>query len=569
METAPALANFRKSFPIDFSLLDQHDQAVIYISEDTEDWELHLTITNTSSQSITMIDGSGATSGTNHHFALRFHPGTLAKRAIDLLSGDKVKEVLKTTDWELAKLSSPAPNAKVTLYLRYTGKDKTLKHNESRSIMLSGISAAPGSGSRGTQVEMIPHQLKFDGEAGAAITNSRTQYLHVTNHAGRKHIPLHVGFAGGNRVLTEAVDAHLKLRVTNVFKAKDVRQSTITFRGGETQLTLSYDKGNEEWELGTAIGAVKVVNKAKTLNLIGKPDKEESRPGWVIAFNQDFHLNYGESFDIEISGIAVASKGGHANLYLHYQNIPGYWEGQFVCAVQKGPVMFKHHNVGIGLIPDEKSKLQIAGGTRTTSLTLTGGPSSPGQPSGAGTIRLGNGSLELGWSADQARPANASKGWIQTYDAPLAINPLGNNIVLGNPAMPATVEVNGDLKVKGRITAEQGVWKDVECSGFWRAFTSVASMKDENGVVHLRGLLFVPSDAKTGDFICRLDSAHRPTDSDRYLRIVGLNSRLEYEWHGVQVCGTNKDMAGWIRVESFRLETPKLISLDFVKIVPK
>ncbi len=226
MATEAALVNFRKSYPIDFSLLDQDKQAVIYISEDKDDWELYLTIANTSSQPITMVDGPGETSSTNHHFALRFRAGTLAKRAIDLLTSDQSKNVMKTTDWQLARLSQPPPNAPVTLYLRYTGANKVLKQNESHSIKLSGISAAPGTGSRGTQVELIPHQMKFDGEAGTSITNSRTQYLHVTNHSGRKNIPLHVGFAGGNHLLNGATDGRLKLRITNVFKSKDARQSS-------------------------------------------------------------------------------------------------------------------------------------------------------------------------------------------------------------------------------------------------------------------------------------------------------------------------------------------------------
>ena len=126
------LAEFRKSHPIDFSLLDRDDQAVMYISEDKGDWALHLTIANTSSQPITLANGQGAASGTNHHFALRFRPGTLSKRTVGLLTGQEFKNIVKTP-WALAKLEQPAPDAKVTLYLLCTGK-KTLAPNEKFSF---------------------------------------------------------------------------------------------------------------------------------------------------------------------------------------------------------------------------------------------------------------------------------------------------------------------------------------------------------------------------------------------------------------------------------------------------
>jgi hypothetical protein len=641
MATEKALVDFRKSYPIDFSLLDQDNQAVMYISEEKDDWDLYLTIANTSSQPITMIDKSGETSESNHHFALRFRAGTLAKRAIALLTTDESKNVSKTADWDLAKLSQPAPNTPVTLYLRYKGTPKVLK-DQPVSIKLSGISAAPGVGSRGTQVELIPNQLQFDGEAGAAITNSRIQYLHVTNHSGRKNIPLHVGFVGGNRVLNGAVDRSLKLRITNVFKSKDVRQSTIKFRGPnpnpnepQTQLVLSYDKGNDEWELGSLSpgkpqkegdapqAAVIAVNKDKSLNLVGQSISEGDRPEWLLAFNKDFELEYGKSFDIDISGIVVSTKAGQANLYLHYNNIPRYWDGQFVCAVEKGPIVVRGQDVGIGTthpigrlnilgsdrgrgiqidngeikfrddlkshfsiingrlanyltidnsssdermnsgfgpaggpirkallsisndgrvgvgVDEATSKLDVAGETKTTTLKvnegatlhtlnvedvsslhtlkLTANASAPMKSSGGGSVQIGNGSFELGWTADKADPATAKPtgAWIQTQGVPLAINPLGNKVVIGTAAMPTTVEVHGNITVAGQVKAEIGVWKEVIAYGNrtgaeFLPYTNVESMKDEKGVVHLRGVLFVKSGVKKDDYVCRLDPAHHP-----------------------------------------------------------
>lgn len=353
------LVEFRKSHPIDFSLLDHDDQAVMYISEDKEDWALHLTIANTSSQPITLADGQGAASSTNHHFALRFRPGTLSKRTLGLLTTEEFKNVV-ATPWALAKLEPPAPDAVVTLYLLCTGRN-TLAPNEKLSVELSGISAAPGSGSRGTQVELIPNhkQVKFADQT--EVTGSRTQYLHVTNHSGRKNIPLHVGFVGGNRVLNSATDGKLTLRITNVFQSKDQsKPSTILLRGSgdsQTKLVLSYDAGEDDWALAKKSGAV----VTPPANATVKPFTQSEPPEWEITFNQDFQLESRKHLDITIEKLAVSPTQGNANLYLRYENIPGYWDGQFVCTVEKGPIFIKDGNVGIGT-PEPKNALDIKGG---------------------------------------------------------------------------------------------------------------------------------------------------------------------------------------------------------------
>ncbi|MFZ6743352.1 hypothetical protein ACO0LC_09015 [Undibacterium sp. JH2W] len=351
MATENKLAQFRKSYPIDFTLFDDDDQAVMVISEDTDDWGLHLTITNTSSQDINMIAGSGEVSASNYHFALQFRPGTLSRRTLELLSSAAVSKVVSTADWKLAQLANQTgTNAPVKLYFLYTGSKNTLSVGETRSIKLAGLSAAPGSGARGTQVELIPHQLQSPDST--AITGSRTQYMHVTNHSGRKNIPLHMSIIEGNRVQNGVESATITLRLTNIYKAKDVSTSTIVFRKGDdnypaTKLVLSCDTGVDAWDLGAIMG-------------VGVPDGVERVPppktgetaSWEFKFTKDYALEYKKSIDLMIT-INVSAEPGNANLYLHYDNIPGYWDGQFVCNIEKGPLLIKDGNVGIGGPPLE------------------------------------------------------------------------------------------------------------------------------------------------------------------------------------------------------------------------
>ena len=354
--TGTKLVEFRKSHPVDFSLLDKDDQAVIYISEDPGDWELHLTIGNTSSQAITLKDTPvQASTLPNHHFALRFRAGTLSQQTITLLTTNFAK-LVQPKDWQIAQLpKKPENNTPVTLYLRYTGATKDLVQGTPYSLKLTGFTAAPGSGSRGTQVELIPNptQVVFKSD-NAGITGSRTQYLHVTNHSGRKNIPFHVSLLN-DQVLNNSTVPMLILRLTNVLRVKEEVRGTdsgkITFNGTAahgpiSRLVLSYDRGDTGWALGKSIKSVTAVNEQKALTIDGVQDK--SKPEWVMTFTKDVSLEFGESIDTQISDIVLSSNPGHANLRLHYDNIPGYWDGQFACSVKKGAIVEDGYMVNMG-----------------------------------------------------------------------------------------------------------------------------------------------------------------------------------------------------------------------------
>ncbi len=114
---------------------------------------------------------------------------------------------------------------------------------------------------------------------------------------------------------------------------------------------------------------MKATSQKNSLNVHVQEISQGDRPEWLLAFEKDFQLNYGESFEIEITEITVSSKAGQANLYLHYNNIPGYWDGQFVCAVEKAPIVIQGDTVGIGT-PVRKAKLEVAGEIKTTTLKV-------------------------------------------------------------------------------------------------------------------------------------------------------------------------------------------------------
>jgi hypothetical protein len=428
-----SLVAFRKSHPIDFSLYDDDEQAVLYISDDSDGRNLNLELRNTSTQAIQLSNGQNArASEANHHFALRFRPGTLSDSSLKLLINSQERaKILKQTDaqWDLYfPPTLPAANEASTLYLFYKGSSKSFQPDEIRRLTLQRMSAAPGSGARGTQVELIPRQLTAAGGDATPITGSRAQYVHITNHQGKKNVPLHVGFVGGNSVLNDGETQNkLTLRVSNVSKKGELALTSMSDRK-PSKFIVSFDvelQGQDkEWALVKSAAAqnVKVrvdknVRGGKNEIKPGSPgptspaasfvaslpvnplysgadaDAQEVKvsgdvreieaegingetPEWPITFDKAVRLDAGEHIQIEITGIVSSLPSGHANLYLRYENIPGYWDGQFVCAVEKGPVVYKEKEgergkgrVGIGTA-EPIEKLEVAGSIVADSLTV-------------------------------------------------------------------------------------------------------------------------------------------------------------------------------------------------------
>jgi hypothetical protein len=354
------LVAFRKSHPIDFRLYDDDEQAVLYISEDAFGHNLRLELRNTSAQIIQMNDGPGAdASVTNHHFALRFRPGTLSenmlKRLVNSVERTKILAPVNAGEWDLYfPAKPPAANEAAVLYLRYKGAKKSFGPNESRILTFQQVSAAPGSGARGAQVELAPRQLSVAGEDSTPITGSRTQYVHIANQRGRKNIPLHVGFVDGNTVLNNGDEnPPLRLRITNVLREGDIVFKPKT--GDQpTKLVISLDAQKVEEKDGkiTPVGPLKdwalvtteVANHRVGVKIDGINSHQETQgetPEWVATFEAERRLVPGAHLEIEISGIVTSLPTGHANLYVRHENIPGYWDGQFVCAVEKSPIVFR------------------------------------------------------------------------------------------------------------------------------------------------------------------------------------------------------------------------------------
>jgi len=475
---------FRKSHPIDFNLYDDHNQFVLYIDDEPAGHRLHLELHNTSAKDLQLTKTSDTASATNHHFELRFRPGTLSNKTLETLKdvANKTRVLGATTDWDFFMPNTDSGEP-VSLYLLYKGSDTLFKSNEKRRVTFAHISASATGGSRGTQVEMRPHQITFVN-ATTPITGSRVQTLHITNQRGLKNLPLHVAFIGSNRILNDAgvSTSELKLQLMNVMRehAEHINNPKISLRVADqsknisaSQLIVTFDVEdtlNRPWALCRAtelndfkisVELVKQVKEKRGQQEVWSEQREgnvftsepsagalgESRQ-WTLTPKKSIDLNPGDYLLLTLAGLKSSLPSGMANLYIHYENIPGYWEGQFTCQVEKAPLLFQQvagigTSVGIGASAPQ-AKLHVINQNQEANHgnTLILGPTTQSN-------------LRLGYHQDYS--------WIQSHGSkPLALNPVGNEVGIGIEKPKATLHVDGDYYGRGHVWfhAYEGDGKD-------------------------------------------------------------------------------------------------------------
>ncbi len=397
--TSPAVVPFNESYPIDFSLRNSDEQAVLYI-DDVGD-TLRLEITNSSKTSFKFGSVSGQpVSFVSHHFELRFRPGTVAENTAVTVAAESAGL------WKISQLKHE--NGDFSLYLLNVGS-KTFEPGQVFSVALENMKASASGGSRGTRVELYYRNL-LGQDSKKYPEGFRVQHMAILNRQGRKQIPLHVGFADSNKILNDGRSANsLILRITNTMKFNPAYpdRSAITLRAGgdaPTRLIFSFVAGETDmdWALGDddQIKAILVNDFDSVDKILQSSQAAENQPGtgtdgapemgstfapqavsfgilrelkWNIRAEQlgeTFELILtpyepatllaGEYVQFTFSNIVTAHPSGYTNLYVHYENIPGYWDGEFTCPIEKAPLIFADGNVGIGTSKPEAA-LDVSG----------------------------------------------------------------------------------------------------------------------------------------------------------------------------------------------------------------
>lgn len=348
---------FRDSYPLGFDLHDEEDQNVLYIDSDPEGRDLHFSVLNTSRETVAFSALTGEASKENNHLQLKFRPGTLANWEQIALAENgnwnfKVEENLDKT---------------ISLYFLSTATPEIAPSGQ-LNLTLQKVSADGSGGARGTRVEFKYRNLKHKNAAdGENLEGTRVEHLSIVNQRGKQNIPLYVSFVSSNNVLNDGASQNqLDLRITSSYPV------SLAPPGGATpKFILFFDSGDAEskpWALGTD-SQVEGINVKVKFPGGDWQDVPKSGQGssvqWEIEITEPLELDEQNFLQLQLSSIITGHPSGHANLYVRYENIPGYWDSQFVSAIEKAPLLYKdfansQKNVGIGTTNLDGSKLKIA-----------------------------------------------------------------------------------------------------------------------------------------------------------------------------------------------------------------
>lgn len=424
-----ARAAFRASHPIEFSLHDDDAQPVLAIFDTPDGHSAQLEIANRSGQPLLLDTLTGDASKSNHHFELRFRPGVLASGGAAI--------AVDEDGWKVGRLQQADGSS--SLYLLAT-QAVTLDPGGALRLTLQNIAADGRRGARGSRVELHYGRLTYGGTA-LKVSGYRTQHINIINQRGLQYIPLHVGFVGTSTVVNNGQDQTLRLRIVNAAPQPIQLVPGSADPQAYSRFILSFDAPDDadpqgDWALATASQLRRIKPAASGWSVI-EPTASAKSLEWEIRPPTQTALAAGQEVVVSLGPIATTLAAGHTNLYLRYQNIPGYWDGQFACVIEKSPLFYdKQNNVGVGTSTPQ-AKLQVINTNQDPNgNTLILGPTN------ATNLRMGY---------DQ------NYSWIQSHGSkPLAINAIGNNVGIGINIPDAKLHVaggpalfSGGLKVAG------------------------------------------------------------------------------------------------------------------------
>jgi hypothetical protein len=366
---------------------DQSPPNSLEIGEPSEVSPLDITIKNIlTGKEITIdpIDGATEASTTHYHFKLAFNVGIL---------NDPEQIEIETANWSIHCDSNGNTD---TLYLLWKGSEITLLPTQSTEVTLTGVAANSGvhddsqeqasfianfaatttNLTIGWQFKQVMHIISvgtpqfFPGQHNPYATTT-TLVLNMVKTTGKSNIPLFVGFVGSNKVLNvNDGTSSLKLRITNT-NLVDGNTSNITFHYDSdpakcSQLVLMLEAGDDNWALGTA-DQVNDINISIEGNQWSRKSKEQVKVKnkvkgykWIFEpHGSDVVLEPQDTMLIDLSNIVTSKPTGESNLYLSYNYVPGYRDGQFICAIEKSPLVYKDKKVGIGTNPSDSVDLAI------------------------------------------------------------------------------------------------------------------------------------------------------------------------------------------------------------------
>lgn len=366
---------FKYTHPIDFEIEDQEGNFQLAISDDTETRQTCLlTIRNTTSAQIQFQDP-----GDDPYFTLSFRPNTFSNFKADLVSGDLRIVGDDQAFWSIQ--SEIGMDDEQMLHFFRTDAAKVLRPDGELQFLWTYQSADALLGARNTTTMLSYGHLSFADDTGE-LHGQRLKHLNIVNKTGVPQIPLYAGVIGNNKVLNYAnEDSAPKTSATSiVIRLKNIssprKNKRIAFKedtlskSQSSKILVSFEPETEDSGLTSKSFLSKIKASVSTSSgqtglLKVARDDQGTQTVFMVETVSTFELGPREYLDIRLENIISVKPSGLTRIYLDYENIPGYWDGQFTVEVEKTPITTdENSHVGIGVAPDPENRLFVGGSTK-------------------------------------------------------------------------------------------------------------------------------------------------------------------------------------------------------------
>ena len=458
---------------------DEDEQCLVLIIGDPEEVPpLDIDISNILSDkaiAIRPIDGVTQPDADHYHFKLAFLPGMLAVPS---------EIAVESADWLVSSVSNQNEDS---IYLLWTGAETSLAPQSEMKVILTGVAAQSVEiSTTSTEVRTTTTDVTISWEFaqggiqvvddekipdGGDYDENTTLTLTMVQSTGKSNIPLYVGFVNCNKVLNtydEASSLQLRLTNTNLPSAAD---PDITFHYDAdinlcSQLVITLDVGtvaDVPWALGTQDQVNNITisiagdewQQNGSIEIIEVDGVVQGLQWTFIPQGADVVLAARKTMLINLENIITSHPTGEANLYLNYQYVPGYKDGQFVCQIEKAPLTFDNKvrvgmrenlsgllNVKDGISIHEDGKLRFDTGTYSQMIDLYSENNGIGIQSNTVYFRSGT---NFAWY----QGGSPTGGEIDPGDGGTVFMVLKNgNLGIGTTAPSDKLHVNGRIKDK-------------------------------------------------------------------------------------------------------------------------
>lgn len=349
------------------------------------------------------------------------------------------------------------------------------------TVNLKGISAAPGNGTRVTQMACHFGNVT-NGAASPTFQFKSTTQLNIVNHQGAGYAPLHFGVLGSN-VMVKGEKNILK----PYFLTKERVPITL---GKDTTFTftLPYIDGNSLPGIGKKDEITEISAIAKdglfTAEL-KKPDTTHYTWHFPFKATSDKVGSRIHEGIFEFSNIQVADYRGPVIIEIAVKNLPGYWDSVFQI-----PVVIGDSSLTDALALS--STTEAGGNTNADGSKIyfnTGGSNGP-VPQISIEEELG---LNL-FGTTPLKPVKVRKTDLLVPEGRLAIGvpkPEGKNHHLFPEGSDATLYIQGDSKLNGKLTVSGAITSDTDHQVAFDTNTFINGWSATSGNTYVRGSLQV------------------------------------------------------------------------------